>query len=189
MSSTWRLRGYSRDADGHVPLYTRFVRITELEDISAHLDPLTDLLADAVDSGASVSFMRSTTREELRAFWRRIAEGRVARVVGAFDGERLVGAVMLRLDTPPNQPHRADVAKLLVHREARRRGIGRALMAALEAMARDANRTLLVLDTVTGSVAERLYTQLGWTRVGVIPNYALFPDGRLCDTTVFFKQL
>ena len=147
-------------------------RIAELEDLAAHVDPLTDLLADAVESGASVSFMRETTRDELRAFWRRIADARVGRVVGAFDGDRLVGAVMLRLDTPPNQPHRADVAKLLVHRSARRRGIARALMAALEEMARDAKRTLLVLDTVTGCAAERL-----------------FPDGRRCDTTVFFKQL
>jgi GNAT superfamily N-acetyltransferase len=170
-------------------MYTPDVRIAELDDLSAHVEQLTDLLADAVDSGASVSFMGNATREELRAFWRRIAEARTGRVVGAFDGERLVGAVMLRLDTPPNQPHRADVAKLLVHQNARRRGIARALMAALEAVAREANRTLLVLDTVTGSVAERLYAQLGWTRVGVIPNYALFPDGRLCDTTVFFKQL
>jgi GNAT superfamily N-acetyltransferase len=170
-------------------VYTRRVRITELADISAHVAALTDLLADAVASGASVSFMSTTTREQFAAFWQAMADEGSNRILGAFEGERLIGAVMLKLGMPPNQPHRADVAKLLVHRSARRQGVARALMTTLEELAREARRTLLVLDTVTGGAAERLYAALGWTRVGVIPDFALFPDGRMCDTTVFFKRL
>src|SRR5262249_9978171 len=117
------------------------------------------------------------------------ARAGTVRLLGAFDDDRLVGMVTLRLATPPNQPHRAEVAKLLVHRDARRRGVGRALMLALEELARAARKSLLTLDTVTGAAGERLYAALGWSRVGVIPNYALFPDGRPCDTTVFYKQL
>jgi ribosomal protein S18 acetylase RimI-like enzyme len=90
---------------------------------------------------------------------------------------------------PPNQPHRADIAKLLVHRSARNQGVAALLMQQVEEASRQASKTLLVLDTVTGDAAERLYTRLGWTRVGVIPDYALYPDGRLCATTVFYKQL
>jgi ribosomal protein S18 acetylase RimI-like enzyme len=101
----------------------------------------------------------------------------------------LIGTVQILLATPPNQPHRADVAKLLVHRSARRRGVASLLMLHAERAALAAKKTLLVLDTVTGSPAERLYRRLGWSTVGVIPNYALFPDGRPCDTTVFFKHL
>ena len=160
--------------------------------VAAHLEDLIDLLADAIDGGASVSFMRSTTRDQLRAFWAQIegeARAGATRLVAAFDGERLIGVVTLRLGTPPNQPHRADVAKLLVLRSARRRGIGRALMTALDEVARDAQRSLLVLDAVTGGAAAQLYTALGWTRVGEIPDYALFPDGTFCDTTVFYKRL
>jgi GNAT superfamily N-acetyltransferase len=161
-------------------------------EIDAQVEALTDLLVDAVASGASVSFMASTTRAELETFWRAVAgevRGGAVRLLAAFDGPRLCGAVTLRLATPPNQPHRADVTKLLVHRDARRRGVGRALMVAIEALARDARRTLLTLDTVTGGAAERLYTDLGWSRVGVIPDYALYPDGRPCATTVFFKTI
>ncbi len=102
---------------------------------------------------------------------------------------RLVGTVQILLATPPNQPHRADIAKLLVHRSARARGVATRLILHAQSAALAAHKTLLVLDTVTGSPAERLYLNLGFTIVGVIPNYALFPDGRPCDTTVFFKQL
>jgi ribosomal protein S18 acetylase RimI-like enzyme len=110
-------------------------------------------------------------------------------VLAAFDDGRVVGTVQVILALPPNQPHRGEIAKLLVHRSARRRGIAELLMQHAEAEARAEGRTLLVLDTVTGDAAERLYTRLGWTRVGVIPGYALYPDGRPCDTTVFFKEL
>src|SRR5206468_635735 len=110
-------------------------------------------------------------------------------LVAAFDGDCVVGTVQVNLALPPNQPHRGDVAKLLVHRSTRRRGVARRLMEAVEAEARAEGRTLLVLDTVTGSEAERLYARLGWTRAGVIPRYALYPDGRPCDTTVFWKAI
>jgi GNAT superfamily N-acetyltransferase len=97
--------------------------------------------------------------------------------------------VQLALDQPENQPHRADLSKMLVHRRARRQGLGAALMRAAEATARECGKTLLVLDTVTGREAERLYQRLGWERVGVIPGYALLPQGGLCDTTVYYRNL
>lgn len=153
---------------------------------------LADVLIDCVDGGASVSFMHPLTRERAVTFWRRVAEG-VAEgrraVLVAEDAEGLCGTVQLVFDLPENQPHRADVAKMLVHRRARRRGLGAALMRAAEDTARECGRTLLVLDTVTGGDAERLYARLGWQRVGVIPGYALFPGGGLCDTTVFYRDL
>jgi len=110
-------------------------------------------------------------------------------LLAAFIDSRLVGTVQILLATPPNQPHRADVAKLLVRRSARGQGIGRQLMEQVEEASRLAGKTLLVLDTVTGDPAERLYLRLGWNRVGVIPKYALYPDGTWCDTTIFWKQL
>ena len=110
-------------------------------------------------------------------------------LLAAFDDGRLVGTVQIVTATPPNQPHRADVAKLLVSRSARLRGVGTRLMEQVEEAARLAGKTLLVLDTVTGGSAERMYTRLGWNRVGIIPRYALFPDGTWCDTTVFWKEI
>ena len=110
-------------------------------------------------------------------------------LLAAFLDEQLVGTVQIVLSTPPNQPHGADIAKLLVLRSARARGVGRRLMEFAEETSRQAGKTLLVLDTVTGASGERLYLRLGWTKVGVIPNYALYPDGRFCDTTIFFKEL
>ena len=110
-------------------------------------------------------------------------------LLAAFAEGDLVGTVQVILALPPNQPHRGEIAKLLVHRSARRRGIAQLLMERAEAEARAEGKTLLVLDTVTGDSAERLYERLGWTRVGVIPDYALYPDGRPCDTTVFWKAL
>jgi GNAT superfamily N-acetyltransferase len=116
--------------------------------------------------------------------------GRVRRLLlAAFDGGRVVGTVQVILALPPNQPHRGEIAKLLVHRSARRRGVARLLMERAESEASAEGKTLLVLDTVTGDPAERLYERLGWTRVGVIPGYALYPDGRPCDTTVFWKAV
>ncbi|HZM25805.1 MAG TPA: GNAT family N-acetyltransferase [Gemmatimonadales bacterium] len=155
---------------------------------------LSAVLLDCVEGGASVSFMAPLTREKADAFWRRVAEGvkagdRLLLVAEDRVTGDIVGTVQLVLGLPENQPHRADVAKMLVRRSARRQGIGAGLMGAVEEAARAASRTLLVLDTVTDSDAERLYVRLGWTRVGVVPNYALWPDGRLCDATFLYKSL
>jgi GNAT superfamily N-acetyltransferase len=147
-----------------------------------------------VEAGASVSFMAPLTPDRADAFWRGV-------VAGVAVGDRLlvvaedratgaiVGTVQVVFAVPENQPHRADVAKMLVRRSARRQGLGERLMRAAEGAALAAGKTLLVLDTVTGSDAERLYLRLGWSRVGVVPEYALWPDGRLCDTTFFYKRL
>ena len=156
------------------------------------LSGLADLLIDCVEGGASVSFMHPLTAARAQAFWHDVAES-VARgeraLLVAADVSGITGTVQLVLDLPENQPHRADVSKMLVHRRARRQGLGAALMRAAEAVARDCGRSLLVLDTVTGGTAERLYARLGWQRCGVIPGFALMPDGEPCDTTVFFRQL
>jgi len=137
--------------------------------------------------------MAPLARSKAEAFWRSVVEdvaaGRRSLLVAEDGPRRIVGTVQVVLAQPENQPHRADIAKMLVHREARRRGIGAALMRSAEAAARAAGKTLLVLDTATGGDAERLYERLGWTRVGVVPHYALWPDGRPCATTFFFKQL
>jgi GNAT superfamily N-acetyltransferase len=155
------------------------------------LDQLAELLADAVDSGASVSFMHPFSVDAARDWWRRTLDRREPRaiVLVARDESGILGSVSLNPAWPPNQPHRADIAKLLVHRRARRRGIARALMSEIEARARAAGFTLLTLDTVRGDPAEQLYATGGWHRVGVIPHYALYPDGRPCDTVVFYKKL
>jgi GNAT superfamily N-acetyltransferase len=153
---------------------------------------LADVLGDCVDGGASVSFMHPLTRERALAFWRGVAAGVAAgerALLVAEDAAGICGTVQLLLALPENQPHRADVAKMLVHRRARRRGVGAGLLRAAEAVARSLGKTLLVLDTVTGSDAMRLYGKLGWIRVGDIPNYALFPRGGLCSTTVFYRDL
>ena len=153
---------------------------------------LADVLIDCVERGASVSFMHPLSREKAEAFWADVAEG-VAQgdrvLLAAELGGVIVGTVQLVFAVAENQPHRADVAKMLVHGAARRRGVGARLMQSAEVAARDAGKTLLVLDTVTGGDGERLYAGLGWTRVGEIPNYALFPDGHPCSTTVFYKAL
>lgn len=155
--------------------------------------PLAELLIDCVAGGASVSFMAPLGVAKAQAFWRSAIESatrgeRVLLVAEAGDGT-ICGSVQLLLSLPENQPHRAEVAKMLVHRRARRIGIGAALLRAAEDAARAAQRSLLVLDTVTAGDAERLYTRLGWQRVGVIPGYALWPEGGLCDTTFFYKSL
>lgn len=156
------------------------------------LDALTDVLIDCVEGGASVSFMLPLTRDHARNFWRKVladvTEGRRALLV-ARDGAGICGTVQLILDLPDNQPHRADVAKMLVHRRARRRGVGAALMRAAEQAALERGRHLLVLDTVTGSDGARLYERLGWTRVGDIPKYALWPQGGYVATTYYYRDL
>jgi len=157
------------------------------------VEPLADVLIDCVEGGASVGFMAPLSREKAVAFWRHVADSvskgeRVLLV--AQDGEgRILGTVQLILSLPENQPHRADVAKMLVHRNARRRGIAQRLMAAVDEEARKEGRTVLVLDAVTGGDAERLYERTGWQRVGVIPKYALMPNGDFCSTTYFYKHL
>jgi GNAT superfamily N-acetyltransferase len=157
-----------------------------------HLDGLARVLADCVDGGASVSFMLPFSHEDARGVFETwvadVEQGRRLLLAAFADGE-LVGTVQVLLALPPNQPHRGEIAKLLVHRSARRRGIAERLMERAEAEARAEGRSLLVLDAVTGGDAERLYARIGWTKVGVIPGYALFPDGRPCDTTYFFKSL
>jgi GNAT superfamily N-acetyltransferase len=168
------------------------VRRLQPTELAAHVDGLAAVLADCVEGGASVSYMAPFSREDARAAFQGFADdaargGRV--IVAAFLDGLLVGTVQLVLAVPPNQPHRAEIAKLLVHRSARRQGIAERLMEQAEAEARAEGRTLLVLDAVTDGDAARLYSRLGWTTVGVIPDYALFPDGRLCDTTYFFKRL
>jgi len=158
----------------------------------AQIGELADVLVDCVEGGASVSFMHPLARERAMAFWRHIAEGIAERkraLLVAEDAIGICGTVQLMLELPENQPHRADVAKMLVHRRARRQGIGAALMRAVEDVARGCARTLLVLDTVTGGDAERLYQRLGWKRVGEIPRYALMPRGGFCSTTVFYRDL
>jgi GNAT superfamily N-acetyltransferase len=158
----------------------------------AHIEGLADVLIDCVEGGASVSFMHPLTRERAVAFWRCVAQGVAAgerALLVAEDAEGLCGTVQLALEHPENQPHRADLAKMLVHRRARRHGLGAALVRAAEATARECGQTLLVLDAVTGGDAERLYESLGWRRVGVIPGYALMPRGGFCDTTYFYREL
>jgi GNAT superfamily N-acetyltransferase len=157
----------------------------------AQIAALADVLIDCVEGGASVSFMHPLSRERAVAFWRRVAAGVAAgerALLIAEDAHGLCGTVQLVLDQPENQPHRAELAKMLVHRRARRRGLGAALMRAAEATARECRKTLLVLDTASDD-AERLYERMGWVRVGVIPGYALLPRGGLCPTTVFYRDL
>jgi GNAT superfamily N-acetyltransferase len=171
--------------------------VIEIRQLSAaegrrHLSALAEVLMDCVEGGASVSFMPPFSKTAAESFFERVIEGvdRAERILlAAFSGSKLVGTVQVLLSTPPNQPHRADIAKLLVVRSARGQGAGRLLMEQAEQASRQVGKTLLVLDTATGGPAERLYTRLGWTRVGVIPKYALYPDGTWCDTTIFWKQI
>jgi GNAT superfamily N-acetyltransferase len=153
---------------------------------------LSDVLIDCVEGGASVSFMLPMTRAKAEAFWRTTAAS-VARgervVLAAEDASgRIIGTAQVILAQPENQPHRGDLAKMLVHRRARRQGIGAALLAAAERSALSAGKTLLVLDTASDD-AERLYGRGGWQRCGHVPNYALLPDGRPCATMFYFKFL
>jgi GNAT superfamily N-acetyltransferase len=152
---------------------------------------LAHLLVDAVDSGAGVSFLAGLTVDEAESWWRSVLDSSStgAIVLIARDADGIIGTVQLQPSWAPNQPHRADVAKLIVHRRARRRGVAHALMAALEQAASAAGFTLLLLDTCKGSEAERLYASTGWVRVGEVPGYALNPDGTRCDTVFFYKEL
>jgi ribosomal protein S18 acetylase RimI-like enzyme len=170
------------------------VEVRRLGPAEAHaqLEALAGVLADCVAGGASVGYMKPFSQADARAVYEdyvRDAELGRRIVLGAFLDGALVGTAQLVLAVPPNQPHRAEVARVLVHRSARRRGIAQRLMDELEEAARAEGKSLLVLDAVTGGDAARLYERLGWNEVGVIPNYALYPDGRFCDTTVFWKSV
>lgn len=158
---------------------------------NGRITALADVLIDCVEGGASVSFMAPLARGKAEAFWRgvgeKVAAGAVELLAAELDGA-VVGTVQLIVAQPENQPHRADLAKMLVHRRARRRGVGDALMSAAESLARARGKTLLLLDTASDD-AERLYRRQGWIEVGRVPGYALLPDGRPYDTIFFYKQL
>ena len=169
------------------PTVHRLLMVSE-----AQLQDLADILIDCVAGGASVSFMHPLSKEKALAFWRGVADG-VERGERALlvveDGTGIVGTVQLILAQPENQPHRADVAKMLVHRRARRQGLGEALMKAAEMEARVCGKTLLMLDTTTGMDAQRLYSRLGWRQFGEVPGHALLAHGGLSDTAFFYRLL
>jgi len=156
------------------------------------LAQLAEVTKDCVDAGASIGFMHPFTDAHAITFWRKVAgdvaAGRRLLLVAEDDGG-VCGTVQLIVDMPDNQPHRADLAKMQVHRRARRQGLGAALLRAAEQTARECGKTLLVLDAVTDGDAARLYAKLGWVRVGDIPDYALFPQGGYCSTTYFYRNL
>ena len=168
------------------------IRQLSADEAYGYIADLATVLLDCVEGGASVSFMAPLSRQEAEAFFERVVQGvrsgdRI--LLAAFADEKLVGTVQIVTAMPPNQPHRADVVKLLVLRSARAQGIGGQLMNFVETASRRAGKSLLVLDTVTGGSAEKLYLRLGWTKAGIIPKYALFPNGEWCDTTIFWKHL
>ena len=170
---------------------TLILTLTKQETLAA-LPELCEVLSDCVNGGASVGFMLPFSPNDAEAYWRGVADAvdrsEIILVTAQVDG-KIVGTVQVGLASKPNQPHRGDLMKLLVHRSARGLGLSRKLMDHVEAEAARRGRTLLVLDTATGSEAEAIYPRFGWQRVGVIPDYALFPDGRYCGTTLFFKRI
>lgn len=167
-----------------------FRRLRELS--PTHIDQLASVLIDCVEGGASIGFMLPITRDRALTFWTRVAKAVADErraILVAEDAHGLCGTVQLVLDMPDNQPHRADLVKMLIHRRARRTGLGAALMRGAEDLARECGRSVLVLDAVTGGDASRLYERLGWQRAGDIPDYALMPDGAMCSTTYYFKRV
>ena len=169
--------------------------ITKLDaaQAGARVDELAEVLLDCVAGGASVGFMADLSRERARAFWqgvaRQVADGGRCLFAALDDAGHVCGTLSLVTDMPDNQPHRADVSKMLVHRRARRQGVAEQLLRTLEVKARELGKTTLVLDTVTGSDASRVYERMGWQKAGDVPNYALMPDGPLCSTTYYFLPL
>jgi len=161
-------------------------------DADARVDELVDLLLAVVADGASINFLQDVTAAEARAFWQRelagVATGGTTLLVAELDGA-IAGTVMLVLAPQPNQQHRADVAKMLVHPTVRRRGIGAALLEAVEHLAPRRHRTLLMLDTEKDSAGERLYASHGWVRYGEVPDHAHLPDGTPKATSFFYKSL
>jgi GNAT superfamily N-acetyltransferase len=168
------------------------IRPLPSNEAAPRLDELAALLVNAVESGASVNFMRGFTLEEAAGFWRGqlpgLADGSRVIVTAEADG-RIVGTTVVTFAHQPNQPHRAEIGKMLVHSRHRRQGLGARLLSAAEATASAAGRTLLVLDTESGSAGERLYLRSGWTKVGEIPNYSFDPDGRLRAASIFYKNM
>ncbi len=167
------------------------IALVSAEEAEAEIGELAEILWDCVEDGASVNFVKPFSHEQARGYWRRVIAGMREGgtvMLGARHAGRLSGTVLLGIDTPPNQPHRAGIKKLLVHRRARRRGLAKALMAAAETEARRHGRTLLTLDTQCGSTAERLYRALGYTLFGIVPRYAIAPDGRTVDDCAFFYK-
>jgi GNAT superfamily N-acetyltransferase len=173
-------------------LNTKAISVRRLASVTQEqLGELAQVLIDCVEGGASVSFMNPLPMDKALAFWRRVAEG-------VANGERallvaeqaggIVGTVQLVLAQPENQPHRADLSKMLVHRRARRHGAGAALLQKAEEVARECGKTLLVLDTASDAAA-RLYARMGWQRVGAVPDYALLPDGGYCATSFYYRKL
>ncbi|MGD0189926.1 MAG: GNAT family N-acetyltransferase [Rhizomicrobium sp.] len=170
------------------------IAVSELDAPGArrNIDMLADILHDCVDGGASVSFMWPFDKSHSHSFWDGVVvaltEKRLRLFVASVDS-RIWGTVQLWLDGPCNQRHRGDIRKLLVHRTFRRLGLARALMRHVETEAVENGLSLLTLDTATGGAAEQLYDALGWQRCGIIPRYAKWPDGRFCDTTIFYKAI
>lgn len=165
--------------------------LTEAEARSA-MPALADVLSDCVEGGASVGFMQPYPPEAALPYWEGVANavaGGETLLMVAEDERRIVGTVQVGVAQMPNQPHRGDLKKLLVHRAARGKGVARLLMQAVEREAALRGKALLVLDTATGSEAEAIYPRLGWERVGVIPDYAMWPEGGLCATTLFYKRI
>jgi GNAT superfamily N-acetyltransferase len=168
------------------------IRTLDATEAKARIGELTDILLDCVAGGASVSFMADMTRDEALAFWQKVISGVAggARVlVVAEQAGRLIGTVQVVASGIPNQPHRSDLAKMLVHRSGRGHGVGAALLSEAEALSLKSGWWLMVLDTVVDSTADRLYRRGGWKPVGIVPNYALWPDGALCGTRYFYKDL
>ena len=169
------------------------IRRLDADEAAARIEALADVLIDCVEGGASVSFMLPLPRAKALSFWRGVVDSaarqeRVLLVAEDADGG-IVGTAQLVTDMPENQPHRAEVSKMLVHRKARRQGVAQRLLAAVDDAARQAGKTVLVLDTATGGDAERLYARAGWQRAGAVPDFALLPDGALCGTTFFYKRV
>ncbi|WP_321342285.1 GNAT family N-acetyltransferase [uncultured Cohaesibacter sp.] len=161
-------------------------------DLQTHLDDFCRILMDSVEDGAAISFMTTLTKAEAESFWLKDVKPSVERgerrLFGAFVEERLVGTVQLIVGMPPNQPHRAEISKMIVHPDGRRRGLGKALMTAALDTAKGVGKSLVTLDTRTGDVSERLYRSVGFEQAGVIPDYALDPDGKARHATTYMYR-
>ncbi|HEV7318526.1 MAG TPA: GNAT family N-acetyltransferase [Ensifer sp.] len=168
------------------------IRLLDENEAVTAIPALSDVLSDCVEGGASVGFMQPYPPESAHGYWQgvagAVAAGDTLLMVAEVEG-RVLGTVQVGVAQMPNQPHRGDLKKLLVHRAARGKGLARRLMEAVEREAATRGKTLLVLDTATGSEAEAIYPRLGWERVGVIPDYAMWPEGGLCATTFFYKRI
>jgi GNAT superfamily N-acetyltransferase len=168
------------------------IRLLNAAEARDSIPDLCEVLADCVNGGASVGFMRPYGIDDAEAYWKSVAESVATDATLLFAGElagKVVGTVQVGAAQMPNQPHRGDLKKLLVHRSARGKGIARLLMDAAEREAANRGKTILVLDTATGSDAEAIYPRLGWQRVGIIPDYALWPEGGFCASTFFYKRV